>query len=416
MTTDSITAFVIGLGAGIALILLLNFLRKRDARSIAREVVKESEIQKTSDIETILGRIRESFGSMSLDALTKNTEHFLNIAKETLSSQTRLGEKELEGKKKLIDQTLDSMKTELEKVQSMVTRFEKDRESKFGELASQLKLTSEQTSKLQETTTQLREALSSSQTRGQWGERMAEDVLRLAGFINGVNYYKQQTISTVGSRPDYTFLLPQGLKVHMDVKFPLDNFLRHLEANGEMEQEMYKTQFLKDVKGRIKEVTTREYINPEENTLDYVIVFIPNERVYAFIHEHDPTILDSALENKVILCSPLTLYAILAVIRHAVDNFNMQQAATEMLSLFGAFHNQWSKFVDSFDKMGKKIQDAQNEFISLSTTRKNQLERPLRKIEDLRKQKGIAQAVIDDDDDDNPRIETPAAQKDAQED
>src|SRR6478609_5722988 len=63
---------------------------------------------------------------------------------------------------------------------------------------------------LSEHTQQLREVLASSKARGQWGERMAEDVLRLAGLIEGVNYRKQATLDDGAGRPDYTFMLPNG--------------------------------------------------------------------------------------------------------------------------------------------------------------------------------------------------------------
>lgn len=389
---EHLVVFIIGVIFGAAIVLIINWLRRREAQAIAQELISQVESQKIQDLEILINRIKESFGSLSLVALSKNSEEFLKLAGETLSKQMQIGEKELEGKKKLIDQTLEAMKVDLQKVQDLVTQFEKDRERKFGELANQLKLTAEQTGKLQETANKLYTALASTRVRGQWGERMAEDVLRLAGFIEGINYQKQKTLET--TRPDYTFLLPQNLKVNMDVKFPLDNYLRYLEAGEESQKEMYKTQFLKDARRRIMEVTTRDYINPEENTVDYVIVFIPNEQVYAFIIENDRSLLDEALKNKVILCSPITLYAVLAVIRQAVDNFNLEKTAAQILSLLGAFNKQWSAFLKSLEKMGKKIEEAQNEFLTLTTTRRKQLERPLREIEDLRKQKGIAEASL----------------------
>ncbi|MDD5496697.1 MAG: DNA recombination protein RmuC, partial [Candidatus Omnitrophica bacterium] len=297
----------------------------------------------------------------------------------------------------LIDQTLLLMKDELKNIQNLVTEFEKDRENKFGELANQLKTAAEQTGKLQETTGQLRSALASTTARGQWGQRMAEDVLRLAGFIEGINYLKEKAQETVTSRPDYTFLLPQGLKVNMDVKFPLDNYLRYLETSNDNEREGYRDQFLRDTRARIREIKNRDYINPEENTLDYVIIFIPNEQAYGFINENDRGLLDEALKNKVIVCSPLTLYAILAVIRQAVDNFNLEKTASEILSLLGAFNKQWESFIKSFDKLGKKIKETQEEFNALTSTRRNQLERPIRKLEDIRKQKGISETGLPED-------------------
>ncbi|MBN2514831.1 MAG: DNA recombination protein RmuC [Deltaproteobacteria bacterium] len=390
--------FIGGVLFGVAVAYIVHTLRKKEAKEIARELVSETEFRKVQDLEVLLNKIKDSFGSLSLDALSKNTEEFLKLANETLSKQTQTGEKELEGKKKLIDQTLEAMKEDLQSVQHLVTRLEKDREQKFGELASQLKMTMEQTRKLQETAGHLKTALASTKVRGQWGERMAEDVLRLAGFVEGINYIKQKAIETGSTRPDYTFLLPQDLKVNMDVKFPLDNYLRHLETNAESDKETYKNQFLKDVKNRIKEVTSRDYINPEENTVDYVIVFIPNEQVYAFINENDSSLMDNALRNKVILCSPITLYAILAVIRQAVDNFNLENTAAQIMSLLGSFNKQWNSFVNSMERMGKRIEDAQKEYYTLTSTRRNQLERSLRKIEDLRNRTGIPATLVGEED------------------
>jgi len=389
---EYLLVFIIGVVLGAVIVLIINWFRRREAKTIAQELISQTESQKVQDLEALINRIKDSFGALSLEALSKNTGEFLKLANETLSKQTQMGEKELEGKKKLIDQALEAMKVDLQGVQNLVTNFEKDREQKFGELANQLKSTAEQTGKLQETTSQLQSALASRTVRGQWGERIAEDVLRLTGFVEGINYRKQKVLETVSTRPDYTFLLPQDLKVNMDVKFPLDNYLRYFEAESETDKKTYKDQFLKDVRKRIKEVTTRDYINPAENTVDYVIVFIPNEQVYAFINENDISILDEALKNKVILCSPFTLYAILAVIRQAVDNFNLEKTADQILSLLGAFNKQWAAFLHSLKKMGKKIEEAQEEFNALTSTRRKQLEGPLRQIEDLRKQKGIPEA------------------------
>ena len=381
--------FVGGGVFGAAIVLIIQLVKKREAREIARELVSETESQKIENLEMFLGRVKDSLGAMSFDALKKTSEEFLKLAESKLGQQTQMGEKDLEGKKKLIDQSLESMRGDLKKMQDLVSGFEMDRVQKYGELSAHLRTAAEQTAKLQDTANHLRQALVSTKARGLWGERMAEDVLQLAGFVEGVNYLRQKTLEGSGSRPDYTFQLPQGRKVNMDVKFPLNSYLRYLETENDMEREVQKGQFLRDVRSRLKEVTTRDYINPEDETLDYVLVFIPNEQVYAFINQNDPAIIDEALRNKVILCSPFTLFAILAIIRQAVDNFSTAKAANDMLRLIGGFNKEWEKFRESMDKMGRKLEDARDEFQKLSTTRRNKLERPLQKIEDLRRLKGI---------------------------
>jgi DNA recombination protein RmuC len=337
--------------------------------------------------DQLLERLKESLKAISFDALSKNTGEFLKLAGETLAKQTQVHQKELENKKGLIEQTFTLMAKRLEEVQDLVSGFKEERKQQFGAISEQLRSTTEQTVRLGETTSRIQSALASSKIRGQWGERMAEDILRLAGFIEGVNYRKQKSLET--GRPDFTFLLPQNLIVNMDVKFPFDNYQHYLEAEQDSDRHQHKEQFLRDVKLKIKEVTTRDYIDPAQNTIDYVILFIPNEQVYAFINEADSLILDEALRNKVILCSPLTLYAILAVIRQAVDNFNLERTAGRILSLLGTFKKQWNMFVESMDRMGKRIEDARREFDNLVSTRRKQLERPLKQIDEIRKEKGI---------------------------
>ncbi|MBI4243733.1 MAG: DNA recombination protein RmuC [Planctomycetes bacterium] len=386
--------FAAGLATGVILVLIMNFLRNRDTKAIAKEIAAETEIQKTQDLDQIIARLKESFGSLSLEVLQKNSDIFLRMANDNLSKQTQAGTHTLEEKKKLIDQTLVSIKSELEKVENLVTTFEKDREQKFGQITNQLTLTADQTRKLQEVTNKIASAIADTKVRGQWGERMAEDVLKIAAFKEGINYEKQKKLQNAEGRPDYTFFLPRNHKVNMDVKFPLNNYLNFLEAQAEADKENYKKEFLRDVRNRIKEVTTREYINPEQNTIDYVIVFIPNEQVYGFIHENDRSVLDDALKQKVILCSPITLFAVLAIIRQASENFNLERTANQILDLLRKFQTQWFAFIETMDNLGKKIEAAQKEFNSLVTTRKNQLEKHFSKIDELRKPEGIEEVTL----------------------
>jgi len=361
---------IIGMVTGIILGFVAAFVLKLVHLKTAKELIQEHETQKEESISAIIDTV-------------------MKLGKEKLESEREINTKELETKKGLIDQQLHNMKSELEKVSDLVKNFEKDREQKFGKLSKQMEQAGKQTNELIKTTNTLREALASSKVRGQWGERMAEDVLRVAGFIENINYVKQKAIDGIGSKPDFTFFLPRDLTLNMDVKFPYDNYIKFLESESDTDRENYKKTFLKDVKSRIQEVTSREYINPEQNTVDYVLLFIPNEQIYSFIHEQDESLLDESMKKKVIICSPITLFAILAVIRQAVDNFTFEKTSHEILSLLGSFKHQWNKFIESHNKLGKFITSAVDEYNYLKSTRRNQLEKPLNKIEDIRKQRGI---------------------------
>jgi DNA recombination protein RmuC len=290
---------------------------------------------------------------------------------------------ELDGKKGLIDQQLVSMTGELGKVSDLVRELEHDRHQAFGALTNELRRQHEGLNALSEHTHQLREALANSRVRGQWGERMAEDVLQLAGFLEGINYRKQATLSGAG-RPDYTFLLPRGLVMHMDVKFPLDNYVRYLEAENDVEGARFRDQFLRDVRARVKELTTRGYLDATDETVDCLLLFIPNEQVYGFIQTHDRDAIDDAMRHKIVLCSPLTLYAVLAVVRQAVDNFRLERTSNEILSLLRDFSLQWEKYSGQLERVQQRFDGVAKEYTALMTTRHRALQRPLDKIDSLR--------------------------------
>lgn len=341
-------------------------------------------------------RLTERFSALSAEVLERNNRSFLTLARQQLAGAQEKAAHELEGKKSLIDQQLQSMVGELGKVRELVGDFERDRQAKFGALAAQLQRSNEGMAALQEVTHGLRQALSSTKARGQWGERMAEDVLHLAGFIENVNYRKQRAIDG-GGIPDFTFLLPQDQALYMDVKFPLDNYLRYLDADSELERKRHRDEFLRDVRQRVKELATRDYPGRAGAALDCVLLFIPNEALYAFIQEHDASILEEALRHKIVCCSPLTLFAVLAVIRQAADNFRLERTSNEILGLLGAFDKQWHAFVDRMDKLDRSLNTARKDYDELVGTRRRQLERPLEKIKALRRDHSLG---VDDDDDD----------------
>lgn len=392
-----LATFVIGLALGLLAAFFLGLTRSRTARAIAAELLGEAEARRRVEFDAAMANLKASFGDLSLDALRRSTEEFLKLAEGRLATERALHGRELEAKKGEIAQQIERMTGQLDRMGALVRDLERDRVQKFGELAGQLRLAGERTAELSRTTGLLREALASSKARGQWGERMAEDVLRLAGFVEGINYRRQRRVEGGAARPDFTFPLPGGLVVNMDVKFPLDNYMRFLRAEGDGERARLRDAFLRDVRARIKEVCSRDYICPERDTVDYCLLFIPNEQIYAFIHENDAALLDEGLRQRVVFCSPLTLYAVLVVIRQAVQNFALERTSNEILSLLGRFRRQWERYTECMDGLGKRLDAAQREFQALTTTRARQLERPLDRLDQLRRDRGLPVAAAEAD-------------------
>ena len=282
----------------------------------------------------------------------------------------------------LVEQTA-GVRSELQRLDRLVTELRNATGQQHGTLVEHLRQVSATNATLATHTDALRQALASPRQRGQWGERMADDVLAAAGLVEGVNFRRQTAIEG-GTIPDFRFLLPHDLELRMDVKFPVDNYLRTLESESDAEREGFTKAFVRDVRNRIKELSGRDYIDPRD-TVDCMLLFIPNEAVYSFLHDADPEVLDVALGHKVVLCSPATLFAVLAVVRQSVEQFRLERASDEILRCLGGVTAEWTKFTESLDKAARQLDTFTRTFRDeVDGTRRRVFERTLGEVDRLR--------------------------------
>jgi DNA recombination protein RmuC len=342
----------------------------------------------------MLDEVRAQAASERDAAIRAALEQSAVLTREALGAQSAAAQADLDAKKALIEvrlgQVHDDVGIQLARVESQLADLSRSSAVSLGRVSEQLELHASTTRSLADTTQGLREALANSKTRGQWGERMAEDVLRLAGFVEHVNYEKQIAVEGGRSIPDFTFMLPKGHVLYMDVKFPLTAYLRYLQATTDDERSRERAQFLRDVRVKVKELAKRDYLDRARVSCDQLLLFIPNESVSAFIYESDPTIVDDALRDKIVFCSPLTLFAMLGVIRQAFDTVMLEQTSDEVLRLVGALRTQFDKYTEAVDKMGKRLESVQTAYDDLNGTRRRALERPLARVDELRRDRGLA--------------------------
>src|SRR3954464_8595621 len=180
-------------------------------------------------------------------------EQAITMSREQLGAHSHANDAALAAQRQLIDQRLDEVqtgvRTDVDRLSQLVQQLGQATSERFGQVDRSLQVHAEITHVLSATTNSLREALASSNARGQWGERMAEDVLRLAGFHEGVNYHKRTAVVGDGHGiPDFTFLLPKGHVLFMDVKFPMAAYLKFLDATTEAERSAHRATFVRDVR------------------------------------------------------------------------------------------------------------------------------------------------------------------------
>ena len=141
----------------------------------------------------------------------------------------------------------------------------------------------------------------------------------------------------------------------------------------------------RDVKDKIKQVTSRDYINPEDKTVDFVILFIPNEMIFSYIYDKMPEVAQDAMASKVVFAGPFSFTALLRMIMQAYENFRVQENIYNIIGHVKSFEKEFLKFSEEFYRIGDRIGSLQKQYDSVSTTRFNQLEKSVDRV----KQEGI---------------------------
>ncbi len=307
----------------------------------------------------------------------------IDLAADKLGDSVAAGTRELDVRNHAFSEQVAGVRSELERLDRVVGELRNTSAEQHGSLVENLRHVTATNTALASHTDALRQALASPKQRGQWGERMADDVLAAAGMVDGVNFHRQTALAG-GTVPDFRFLLPHDLELRMDVKFPIDNYLRVLESENDGDRAHHTKAFVRDVRSRIRELAGRGYIDPRD-TVDCMVLFIPNEAVYAFLHDADPDMLDVALGQKVVLCSPATLFAVLAVVRQSVEQFRLERVGDEILRCLGGVTDEWTKFTESLDKLGRQLDSVQRTFgDEVNGTRRRVFDRTLSEVDRLR--------------------------------
>ena len=364
-----------------------------------RSTLKEESAQraaaeaKLSEAQAAENRLVNTFKALSADALNSNNQSFLQLARETLQGVVTDAKGDLGKRQEAIKGMVKPLEDALGRYEKLIQGFESDRENKYGQLKNELGLFAQGTDKLQNTVAGLAAVLGNSRIRGQWGQKIAEDILRACGLKEGVHYRKEQTVGT--GRPDYTFFLPEKHQLFMDVKFPYENCMKAIQAEGREEQDRAREQFMQDVRKHLKDMEGRDYQGQADQAVDYILIFIANEQVYGLANEWMPGLIDQCLEKKMILCGPWTLYALVRIIWQAWQNYNYTLAIQDIVKAINAFQQYFKNFKERFKKLGEAINKANTMYEEITDTSYKRLDRKIRHIEEYRKGQRIPEAPVE---------------------
>lgn len=301
--------------------------------------------------------------------------------------------------KGIVSELIENEESQIYKLLDKSDKTVKDFLEKTGEIKSSI-------SGVDQQTRNLISVLNNNQSRGQWAEFQVEDLLGIMEYKDGVHYESQKIMSS-GTKPDFTFYLPDNKTINMDSKFPLNLYMQLSKLNLDLEDETLdeisrkqitesiKTknkEFIdKAIKTKIDETASREgYISPEEDTVDFVLMYIPLENLYHFLLTSEigasrTPVIQYAFSKKVILVSPQTLMAYLETIRHSMKLFSLQTDTKNILLAHEKVKSEIGKFIDSFDDVTKRLDQTVESFEKLKTTRTNKLEKSFEELNQVNK-------------------------------
>lgn len=326
----------------------------------------------------VTGQKNKELDALVEAAFGKSAQVVAEQSKLILQSEKSVIATDMAHRHKSIEELVVRLQRDLEKQQSEIRSLEQDRVKKFGELVSSLESHRKLADELNISTKRLSQVLSNNQARGEWGERIIEDLLQNNGLMEGIHYERQKKLRSTELRPDITLLLPNNRVVAVDVKFPYSEMQKLMAADTKVQKQQHMKQFYQDLKTKVLKVA--EYIQPSSDTLDYAILFVPNEMVFSFINQELPEIADFAISKRVLLVSPFTFLIVARTVHESYRNFMVSDALRTAVSTVEDFVGEWEKLKEQMAKYGRSIQTLQNDYEQLTGTRVRQLDRKIDKV------------------------------------
>jgi DNA recombination protein RmuC len=307
-------------------------------------------------------QLRDAFEALSAEALRKNTHTFLELVQGTLAQFHSAATTDLEARQGAIADLLKPVEATLEKFESAVQSIEKERVGSYAALREQLGAMAASQAQLRAETANLVKALRTPSARGRWGEIQLRRVCEMAGMIEHCDFDEQQTTTAVRDearvRPDVQVRLPGGKTVVVDAKVPFMAYLEALETRDDSHREAMLRDHARQVRDHVARLASRAYWDQLPSTPDFVVMFLPGEPFLSAAWEQDPGLIDAAMEQRVMLATPITLISLLKAVAYGWRQEKIAESAQSISELGRTLHERLLGLSGHFNALGKGLSQA----------------------------------------------------------
>lgn len=328
-------ALVLALAAlcGAAAVWALRAERRAALLQGTLEAERRASAERLATVEQAREALKDTFAALSSDALRRNNDSFLQLAKTSF----------------------DPVKTSLEKLDTHLRETDREHSTLKGHLQS----VADTQHLLREQTHALVTALKSPNQRGRWGEVQLRNVLDRAGMLPYCDFIEKHVVADEGRRliPDVLIRLPNDACLVIDSKVPIDAYLRASETD-DGSRDVLLREHARQVRDHLRGLAAKSYWSAFQPAPEFVVMFLPAEPLFSAALQHDPGLFDFAVDQRVIPASPLTLVALLRTVASAWQQQRLTKSAEEIRQMGRDLYERLSTMAEHIVDVGDHLKKA----------------------------------------------------------
>jgi DNA recombination protein RmuC len=315
-----------------------------------------------------LHEMEKTFKGLSQEVLDRNTEQMIKTAVD---------------KQEQLVAVLQPVKETLDKLTTGLQGLEKERKGDHEGLKTQLKLLKDSEILLKEQTHALVSALKNPVCRGMWGEMQLKRVLEISGLLPHCDFIEQQVLKTDRLRPDVIVKLAGGRELVIDAKAPLESYLEAASLTDEtLKEEKLKHHALK-LKEHIVALSKKSYFEALDHSIEFVILFLPQESLFSAALAIDPTLIELAAKHQVMIATPTTLLALLKAVAFGWKQETLCIQVDQIKTLGKELYKRVGDLNTHFARLGKGLNSAVEAYNKTLGTLESRVIVTLRKFDSL---------------------------------
>jgi DNA recombination protein RmuC len=358
------------------------YVRIASLESEKKSMAERVEAQK-EQYKAALEHMRVEFKAIAIDALEKNSELFNKQSQERLDAVLRPFDNDLKQFREKVD-----------------SYYGEESRQRFS-LQENIKGLIEANQRISRDAINLTNALvgtNNNKFQGDWGETILEQILENSGLVKGEQWEMQATLrDEMGCalqseennslmKPDIIVHFPGKRDIIIDSKVSLKSYMAYLAAEDDTSRAFCLKEHVASVRKHIDELAGKRYDKYNVNSLDYVMLFIPNEPSYFVAMEADNKLWNYAYKKGVVLISPSNLISTLFVVNSLWTRERQQRDVQKIVDTANAIYDKFVNFADNFTKIESsldKASEAYREAFKQLTTGKGNITKRLSELKEF---------------------------------